>query len=164
MGLLAGLLYVAFGRPGAKQGALQAGLEIVVLTIADQLRQILGRDPWPYIPLLGSLFLFLCLANLAAVFPGATPPTGHIETPAALALIVASGTAATIQFGALVVFNVVAFALVEIPLLCYLVAPDRTRAALSALYDWVRLRGRYGVAALLVVVGAVLIGVGLSGL
>ena len=88
MGLLAGLLYVAFGRPGAKQGALQAGLEIVVLTIADQLRQILGRDPWPYIPLLGSLFLFLCLANLAAVFPGATPPTGHIETPAALALIV----------------------------------------------------------------------------
>ncbi|BBX49788.1 GAP family protein [Mycolicibacterium poriferae] len=87
-----------------------------------------------------------------------------VDYLAALALIVASGTAATIQFGALVVFNVVAFALVEIPLLCYLVAPDRTRAALSALYDWVRLRGRYGVAALLVVVGAVLIGVGLSGL
>lgn len=87
-----------------------------------------------------------------------------VDYLAALALIVASGTAATIQFGALVVFNVVAFALVEIPLLCYLVAPNRTRAALSTLYDWVRLRGRYGVAALLVIVGAVLIGVGLSGL
>ncbi len=67
---------------------LTAGLEIVVTTIADQLRQIVGRDPWPFMPLLGSLFLFLVLANLTAVVPGASPPTGHIETPAALALIV----------------------------------------------------------------------------
>ena len=59
-----------------------------MLAIAAQLREILGRDPWPFLPLLGSLFLFLCLANLTAVVPGATPPTGHIETPAALALIV----------------------------------------------------------------------------
>lgn len=88
MALLAAVLFMAFGRRTAKSGALQAALEIVVLTIADQLRQILGRDPWPYMPLLGSMFLFLCLANLAAVFPGASPPTGHIETPAALALIV----------------------------------------------------------------------------
>jgi F-type H+-transporting ATPase subunit a len=67
---------------------LQAGLEIVLTAIADQLRQIVGRDPWPFMPLLGSLFIFLVLANLTAVIPGATPPTGHIETPAALALIV----------------------------------------------------------------------------
>lgn len=71
-----------------KSPALQAGLEIVVTAITDQLRQILGRDPWPFMPLLGSLFLFLVLANLTAVVPGASPPTGHIETPAALALIV----------------------------------------------------------------------------
>ena len=52
--------------------------------------------------------------------------------------------------------------LVEIPLLGYLVAPDRTRAALSALYDWLRSRGRRGVAALLAVVGCVLLAVGLG--
>ena len=57
-----------------------------------------------------------------------------------------------------------AFALVEIPLLSYLVAPDRTRAALSALYEWMRARGRLGVAALLAVVGGVLLGVGLVSL
>lgn len=87
-----------------------------------------------------------------------------VDYLAALALIVASGAAATIQFGALILFNVVAFALVEVPLLCYLVAPVRTRAALSALYDWVREQGRRGVSLLLVVVGGVLLAVGFAGL
>lgn len=87
-----------------------------------------------------------------------------IDYVAALALIVASGATATTQFGALLVFNVVAFALVEIPLLCYLVAPDSTRSMLAALYDWLRAQGRRGVAVLLAVVGCALIGVGFAGL
>jgi len=87
-----------------------------------------------------------------------------VDYLAALALIVASGAAAAVQFGALVGFNVVAFALVEIPLLCYLVAPDRTRAALAALNNWMRAQGRRGVAVLLAVVGFVLLGAGIAGL
>ena len=87
-----------------------------------------------------------------------------VDYLAALALIVASGAPAATQFGALIVFNVVAFALVEIPLLCYLVAPDRTRATLAALYERLRSQGRRGVAGLLAVVGFVLLGVGLAGL
>lgn len=87
-----------------------------------------------------------------------------IDYLAALALIVASGAAAATQFGALMLFNVVAFALVEIPLLAFLVAPERTRATLSALYAWIRARGRLGVAALLGVVGCMLLGVGLASL
>lgn len=87
-----------------------------------------------------------------------------VDYVAALALIVASGAAATIQLGALMMFNVVAFALVEVPLLCYLVAPQRTRTALGALYDWVRSRGRRGVAVLLAALGCVLLGAGFAGL
>lgn len=90
-GLMAALwavLMLAMRAPGPAGRTARAALEIVVTTIAGQLREILGRDPWPFVPLLGSLFLFLVLANLAAVLPGVTPPTGHIETPAALALIV----------------------------------------------------------------------------
>jgi Sap-like sulfolipid-1-addressing protein len=87
-----------------------------------------------------------------------------IDYVAALALIVASGATAATQFGALLVFNVVAFALVEIPLLCYLVAPDRTRSMLAALYDWLRAQGRRGVAVLLAIVGCLLVGVGFAGL
>ncbi|TCP39972.1 F0F1 ATP synthase subunit A [Rhodovulum marinum] len=88
MVLLWGVLALAFRTGAPRGGALQSALEIVVTTIAAQLREIFDRDPWPFLPLLGSLFIFLVLANLAAVVPGVTPPTGHIETPMALGLIV----------------------------------------------------------------------------
>jgi hypothetical protein len=87
-----------------------------------------------------------------------------VDYLAVLALIVASGAAATVQVGALLVFNVVAFGFVEIPLICYLVAPDRTRAALSELQDWLRTRRRRAVIILLTVVGCVLLAAGLAGL
>jgi hypothetical protein len=87
-----------------------------------------------------------------------------VDYLAALTLIVASGTAAATQFGALLLFNVVAFGLVEIPLLCCLVAPDHTRSALSTLHDWLRARHRLEVAALLATVGCVLLVAGFVGL
>lgn len=83
---------------------------------------------------------------------------------AALAVILASGSTATTQLGALLMFNVIAFALVEIPLLAYLLAPAATRAAMAALQDWIRSRRRAEVAALLIVVGCVLVGVGSANL
>jgi hypothetical protein len=87
-----------------------------------------------------------------------------VDYLAVLALIAASGAAATAQLGALLLFNVVAFGFVELPLVCYLIAPDRTRATLSELQDWVRRRRRRDVAILLAVVGCVLLGAGLAGL
>jgi hypothetical protein len=87
-----------------------------------------------------------------------------VDYLAVLALIVASGAAAATQAGALLLFNVVAFGFVEIPLLAYLVAPDRTRATLSALQDWLRARRRRAVGVLLAVVGCVLLVAGLAGL
>jgi type IV secretory pathway VirB2 component (pilin) len=87
-----------------------------------------------------------------------------VDYLAVLALIVASGAAASVQVGALLLFNVVAFGFVEIPLFCYLAAPDRTRATLSALQDWLRTRRRSAVTILLAAVGCVLLGAGLAGL
>ena len=87
-----------------------------------------------------------------------------VDYLAVLAVIAASGAEAATQIGALLTFNAVAFTFVEIPLLSYLVAPDRTRAALSALYDWLRSQGRRGVAALLAVIGCVLLVVGFANL
>lgn len=87
-----------------------------------------------------------------------------VDYLAVLAVIVASGAAATTQLGALLMFNVVAFALVELPLLAYLVAPDKTRARMAALNDWIRSRRRREVAALLAGVGCVLLAAGLVGL
>jgi F-type H+-transporting ATPase subunit a len=66
----------------------QTGLELVVTGIRAQIEEVIGRDPRPFLPLLGTLFIFLVAANLSGVLPGVEAPTGKIETPAALALIV----------------------------------------------------------------------------
>lgn len=104
-----------------------------------------GRSPW-----VGAA------AGLGIALPS-------IDYLAALAVIAASGAAAATQVGALLTFNAVAFAFVEIPLLGYLVAPGRTQAAMTSLHDWLRSRRRRDVAALLAAVGCVLVVVGVLG-
>ncbi len=86
-----------------------------------------------------------------------------VDYLAALAVIAAGTADPGVRFGALLAFNVVAFALVEIPLLAYLIAPQRTHAAMTRLHGWVRARRRREVAVLLAVVGAVLLTAGLIG-
>jgi Sap-like sulfolipid-1-addressing protein len=87
-----------------------------------------------------------------------------VDYLAALAVILASGAAAMEQVGALLMFNVVAFALVEVPLVAYLLAPRTTRVSMGALHDWIRSRRRVEVATLVAGVGFVLISVGVAGL
>lgn len=66
----------------------QMVLELLVEGISWQIREIIGRDIRPFLPLLGTLFIFLVTANLSGLLPGLDAPTAKIETPAALALIV----------------------------------------------------------------------------
>ncbi len=66
----------------------QIVLELLVTGIAQQIEDVIGKDARPYLPLLGTLFIFLVTANLSGVLPGIEAPTSKIETPAALALIV----------------------------------------------------------------------------
>jgi F-type H+-transporting ATPase subunit a len=69
-------------------GPRQAVLELVVTGIEQQIGEIVRKDARPYLPLLGTLFIFLVTANLSGLLPGVEAPTGKLETPAALALIV----------------------------------------------------------------------------
>ena len=66
----------------------QTVLEVVVTSIMVQIEEVIRKNPRPFLPLLGTLFIFLVSANLSGVLPGVEAPTGKIETPAALALIV----------------------------------------------------------------------------
>lgn len=86
-----------------------------------------------------------------------------VDYLAALAVILASGATAITQVGALAMFNIVAFGLVEIPLLAYVLAPQTTRTSMAAVHDWIRSRRRVEVAALLAVVGAALLATGIAG-
>ncbi|ERT09594.1 ATP synthase F0, A subunit [Lyngbya aestuarii BL J] len=64
----------------------QNGLEIIVNTINTQIRGAAQQDPSKFLPLVGTLFLFIALANILTIFPVYESPAGSLSTTAALAL------------------------------------------------------------------------------
>jgi F-type H+-transporting ATPase subunit a len=66
----------------------QAVLEIIVEAVENQIQSTIRVAPGPYLPLIGTLFLFILAANWSSLIPGIEPPTAHIETDVALGLIV----------------------------------------------------------------------------
>ena len=81
---------------------------------------------------------------------------------AAIAAILKSGVGVGTQIAALLVFNVIAFAQAEIPIVSFLVAPDATRTRIEQTYAWVSSHQRVVVTALAGVVGVYLVAVGIS--
>ncbi|MCF6386666.1 GAP family protein [Mycobacterium sp. MBM] len=140
---------------------VQIAIGVLALLVATFLAVTKGRPRTPpawLTRLLDGQSLWVAgSAGLAIALPS-------VDYLAALAVIGTADVSPTTRLAALLLFNVVAFALVEIPLLAYLVAPQRTRTRLAALNDWLHARGRRGVAVLVAVVGAVLLTVGLTGL
>ncbi|MGY6277742.1 F0F1 ATP synthase subunit A [Methylomonas sp. MgM2] len=63
-------------------------LEILVSGLNEQIRQASHQEPGPYLPFVGTLFLFIVVSNLLAIVPGYTPPTASLSTTTALALAV----------------------------------------------------------------------------
>jgi len=75
-------------RLSDRPGRWQTVLEATVALLSGQIREIVRRDPTPFLPIVGTMFIFIATANLSGLLPGVKPPTASIETPAALALIV----------------------------------------------------------------------------
>lgn len=63
-------------------------LEAAVQTINQQIQEISGRDPSPYLPFIGTIFLFILTSNLLSLIPNFTAPTSSLSTTVALALLV----------------------------------------------------------------------------
>ncbi len=66
----------------------QAALELVVATLDTQIRETGGAAPGLYRGFIGTLFLFILVANWSSLVPGVEPPTAQLETDAALAVLV----------------------------------------------------------------------------
>ena len=79
----------------------------------------------------------------------------------AIAVILASGETPVAQAQALLLFNIVAFTLVEIPLISYIAAPKKTQALLASLHAWLQSRQRRDMALVVAAGGCVLLGMGL---
>jgi F-type H+-transporting ATPase subunit a len=63
-------------------------LEVLVVGMQKQIREVTQQDPAPYLPFVGTLFIFIAVANLLTVVPGYLAPTGSLSTTAALAICV----------------------------------------------------------------------------
>ncbi|MFW5737532.1 MAG: F0F1 ATP synthase subunit A [Spirochaetota bacterium] len=63
-------------------------LEAIVGTVRKQMREMLGRGGVNYLSFIGTLFLFISVANLLTVIPYYDPPTGSFSLAAALAVAV----------------------------------------------------------------------------
>jgi Sap, sulfolipid-1-addressing protein len=87
------------------------------------------------------------------------PPIDYLVV---LIVIVSSGAAIATQLGAVVIFTVVVLALVEIPLVSYLVMPAKTQAAMLLLERWAVAHRRRILIVVPAVVGLTLVSAGIS--
>lgn len=93
--IMAGLAlfaWLATRRLTLRPSRLQAALEAAAGAIDGQIADTMQADPAPYRALIGTILVYVLLANWSSLVPGIEPPTAHLETDAALALIVLGAT------------------------------------------------------------------------
>ncbi|PEQ11594.1 ATP synthase F0 subunit A [Novosphingobium sp. PC22D] len=92
MALMSLFSIVLTRRLKLRPGKIQATVELVTGAIDQQIGEVVRADPAPYRALIGTIFLFIFIADWSSLIPGVEPPTAHVETDAALALIVFAAT------------------------------------------------------------------------
>ncbi len=63
-------------------------LEVLIGGINGQIREVSRQEPGPYLPFVGTLFIFIAISNILAIVPGFIPPTSSLSTTTALAICV----------------------------------------------------------------------------
>lgn len=103
-------------------------------------------------------------APLLAGVAGVAIALPSVDYLAVLTVILASGEPRGAQFGALLMFNTIAFVFVEVPLGAYVFAPNQTRAFMDKLNQWMTDHRRWTLVIMLVVVSSILLVTGVVGL
>ena len=69
-------------------GRWQVTLELFVTWIDSTIESMMGEDPRPYAPHIGTLMVWIGLCNLLSAVPWVRPPTADLSTAIALSLVV----------------------------------------------------------------------------
>lgn len=82
--------FALLARWGLRKGAggWAVAAEFVVAHLEDVMRDMFGRDPRPFVPLVVTLALFVGVTNLLGLVPGLKSPTADFSATAALAVVV----------------------------------------------------------------------------
>lgn len=86
MAALFAVVYLLTRNLSDKPKGAQAFLELVVEFIYSLIDTGMGRAGRKYLPIVGSLFVFILFLNLSWFIPGMVPPTTDLMTTAALAI------------------------------------------------------------------------------
>jgi F-type H+-transporting ATPase subunit a len=90
-GIMLALALVSFAATralGERPGMLQTMLEGVVMAIENSIAALYPQQPRLLLPFVGTLWVFLVVANLLGIVPGLHSPTGDLSLTAALAILV----------------------------------------------------------------------------
>lgn len=63
-------------------------LEVIISVVRGEISEMTKRGADNFVPLIGTLFLFICTSNILVIVPGFVAPTSSITTTAALACCV----------------------------------------------------------------------------
>jgi len=84
---IAGFSYLATRRLTMKPGLVQEVLEAAIEAIDRTSMDIIPGRPWEVVPVIGTLWIFIGVSNLAGLVPGLETPTADINTTLSLAVI-----------------------------------------------------------------------------
>lgn len=88
MAVLGLLSWLATRRPAASPGLLQTVAEGIVATLEETIAQAAPQHARKLLPFIGSLWIFLAVANLVGLVPGLHSPTRDLSATSALAILV----------------------------------------------------------------------------
>jgi F-type H+-transporting ATPase subunit a len=86
--LLTACAWLATRRLALDPGPLQTALEGAVLAIDDAIRAVLPQHVDLILPFVGTLWVYILVANLTGIVPGLASPTGNLSVTAGLAILV----------------------------------------------------------------------------
>ena len=88
MGVLWLLAWLVSRRLSIEPGPLQTAVEGIVSVIEDAVAEVAPEHTRQIMPFIGSLWIFLVIANLSGLIPEAHSPTRDLSATAALAILV----------------------------------------------------------------------------
>lgn len=88
MALLGLLGWMTSRRLRVEPGPLQTAVEGIVTAIGEAVTEVAPQYAGHIMPFIGSLWIFLVIANLSGLIPGVNAPTQDLSATAALAIVV----------------------------------------------------------------------------
>ncbi|MBN1640961.1 MAG: F0F1 ATP synthase subunit A [Anaerolineae bacterium] len=88
MAIVCGVLILMGRRMRVKPTRWQNALEWIVEAVDGLIRNMIPEEPRLFLPVVGTLAVFITASNLGGLIPGLKSPTTDINTPLALAIVV----------------------------------------------------------------------------